>query len=64
MKTIWGQFKIFENQKMRFLNNITVPKNVKGGPLGSFRDPFCRKTSKQMKGHNLMQSDFFKKQVP
>ena len=36
--------------KMRFLNSVTVPKNVKGGPFGVFWDPLCCKISKQTKG--------------
>ena len=28
--------KIFEKRKMRILNSLIVPKNVKGGPLGFF----------------------------
>ena len=36
--------------KMRFLNSVTVPKNVKGGPFGIFRHSLCCKISKQMKG--------------
>ena len=35
---------------MRFLNSVTVPKNVKGAPFAIFRHPFCCKISKQMKG--------------
>ena len=33
-----GDFKKFREKifKMRFLNSVTVPKNVKGGPLGIF----------------------------
>ena len=34
----FGDFKkILKNkQKLRFLNSVTVPKNVKGGPFGIF----------------------------
>ena len=33
-----GDFEKFREKvfKMRFLNSVTVPKNVKGGPLGIF----------------------------
>ena len=34
---------------MRFLNSVTVPKNVKEGPFGIFWDPLCCKISKQTK---------------
>ena len=44
----WKNFpKIF---LMRFLNSVTVPKNVKGGPFAIFWHPLCCKISKQMKG--------------
>ena len=33
----FGDIKNFrKNQKMRFLNGVTVSKNVKGDPLGFF----------------------------
>ena len=42
---LWGLGKISQKKlKMRFLNRVTVPKNVKGGNF------LCCKISKQMKG--------------
>ena len=48
----FGDMKKFPKKifKMRFLNSVTVPKNVKGGPFAIFRHPLCCKISKQMKG--------------
>ena len=47
----WEIFKNFQkNLKLRFLNSVTVPKNVKGGPFGIFWHPLRYKISKQTKG--------------
>ena len=47
--------KIFEekNRKIKFLNSVTVPKNVKGEPLGIFSHPICCKISIQIKGDQV-----------
>ena len=37
-------------QKMRVLNSLIVPKNVKGGPFEIFQHPFCCKISKKRNG--------------
>ena len=50
MGTLWGHEKISQIFKMRFLNSVTVPKNVKGGTLCYFLTSLCCKISKQMKG--------------
>ena len=50
----FGDLKKFPEKKflMKFLNSVTVPKNVKGGPFGNFGHPLLQngKMSKQMKG--------------
>ena len=47
----FGGFKKFPKKfKLTFLNSVTVPKNVEGGPFGIYLHPLCFKISKQMKG--------------
>ena len=50
---IGNQVQCFVSSKIREINaiyrNISV-KNVKGGSFGIFQHPFCRKTSKKLKG--------------
>ena len=49
--TLWRHEKISQkNFLMRFLNSVTVPKNVKGWPFAIFWHPLCCKTSKKLKG--------------
>ena len=51
-RTLWGHEKISQkNFLMRFLNSVTVAKNVKGGTLCDFLTSLVlQKMSKQMKG--------------
>ena len=44
-----------------FLNSVTVPKNVKGGPFRIFSHPFHCKILNQMKGNPSVQSKNFQK---
>ena len=50
--TLCGHEKKFSKKifKMRFLNSVRVPKNVKGWTLCDFGNSLCCKKSKQKKG--------------
>ena len=55
----FGDMKKFpKNFLMRFLNSVTVPKNVKGGPFAIFLHPLCCKTSKKIEGGTLWGKNF------
>ena len=59
-----GDFKKFLKKKfkMRFLNRVTVPKNVKGGTLWNFFDiPCVAKCRNKRRGDSLVQSKNFQK---
>ena len=47
---------------MRFLKSVTLPNNVKGGPLGFFNNPYVAKYQK-IEGHPLVQSHSFRKKL-
>ena len=42
-----GPFEVIEKI---FKKSLTMPKKLKRGPFGIFQYPFCRKTSKRLKG--------------
>ena len=61
----FGDLKKFPRNilKMRFLNSVTVPKNVEGGPFAIFWHPLCcvAKCRNKWRGDPLMQSKNFPK---
>ena len=52
--------KIF---KIRFLNSVTVPKNVKGWPLWDFLTSIVLQNDETNEGGSLVQSKMFQKKV-